>query len=122
MKMTELYQEYTVRSLMERTDLTYTQAYGVIRRMREKSLITDIKKTDIAGSFNAKRYGLLMDPVEFVRQEREQNQSPPPPPTFFNNPFNLNGAKGLRKMTTASLIYAKVLVVGLCSCLVVLYV
>jgi hypothetical protein len=51
MKMTELYQEYTVRSLMERTDLTYTQAYGVIRRMREKSLITDIKKTDIAGSF-----------------------------------------------------------------------
>jgi hypothetical protein len=65
-------------------------AYGVIRRMREKSLITDIKKTDIAGSFNAKRYGLLMDPVEFVRQEREQNQSPPPPPTFFNNPFNLN--------------------------------
>jgi hypothetical protein len=70
MKMTELYQEYTVRSLMERTDLTYTQAYGVIRRMREKSLITDIKKTDIAGSFNAKRYGLLMDPVEFVRTRR----------------------------------------------------
>jgi hypothetical protein len=96
MKMTELYQEYTVRSLMERTDLTYTQAYGVIRRMREKSLITDIKKTDIAGSFNAKRYGLLMDPVEFVRQEREQNQSPPPPPTFFNNPFNLKGAKDAR--------------------------
>jgi hypothetical protein len=72
MKMTELYQEYTVRSLMERTDLTYTQAYGVIRRMREKSLITDIKKTDIAGSFNAKRYGLLMDPVEFVRQRSER--------------------------------------------------
>jgi hypothetical protein len=68
MKMTELYQEYTVRSLMERTDLTYTQAYGVIRRMREKSLITDIKKTDIAGSFNAKRYGLLMDPVEFSQR------------------------------------------------------
>jgi hypothetical protein len=90
MKMTELYQEYTVRSLMEKVDMTYTHAYGVIRRMREKNLITDIKKTDIAGSFNAKRYGLLMDPVEFVRQEREQNQSPPPPPTFFNNPFNLN--------------------------------
>jgi hypothetical protein len=90
MKMTELYQEYTVRSLMERTDLTYTQAYGVIRRMREKSLITDIKKTDIAGSFNAKRYGLLMDPVEFFKEERAQNQSPPPPAGFFNNPFNLN--------------------------------
>jgi hypothetical protein len=96
MKMTELYQEYTVRSLMERTDLTYTQAYGVIRRMREKSLITDIKKTDIAGSFNAKRYGLLMDPVEFLKEERKQNQSLPPPPTFFNNPFNLKGAKDAR--------------------------
>jgi predicted transcriptional regulator len=90
MKMTELYQEYTVRSLIEKTDLTYTQVYGVIRRMREKNLITDIKKTNGIGVMNAKRYGLLMDPVEFVRQEREQNQSPPPPPTFFNNPFNLN--------------------------------
>jgi hypothetical protein len=75
------------------TDLTYTQAYGVIRRMREKSLITDIKKTDIAGSFNAKRYGLLMDPVEFLKEERAQNQSPPPPAGFFNNPFNLKNAK-----------------------------
>ena len=94
--MTELYQEYTVRSLMEKVDMTYTHAYGVIRRMREKNLITDIKKTDITGSFNAKRYGLLMDPVEFVRQEREQNQSPPPPAGFFNNPFNLKGAKDAR--------------------------
>jgi predicted transcriptional regulator len=96
MKMTELYQEYTVRSLMEKTDLTYTQVYGVIRRMREKNLITDIKKTNGIGVMNAKRYGLLMDPVEFVRQEREQNQSPPPPPGFFNNPFNLKGAKDAR--------------------------
>jgi hypothetical protein len=84
MKMTELYQEYTVRSLMERTDLTYTQAYGVIRRMREKNLITDIKKTDIAGSFNAKRYGLLMDPVEFVqvKSERRTNRRHPPQDLF----------------------------------------
>ena len=88
--MTELYQEYTIRALMEKVNMTYTHAYGVIRRMRDKGLILDVKKTDITGSFNAKRYGLLMDPVEFVRQEREQNQSPPPPPTFFNNPFNLN--------------------------------
>ena len=88
--MTELYQEYTIRALMEKVNMTYTHAYGVIRRMREKNLITDIKKTNGIGVMNAKRYGLLMDPVEFVRQEREQNQSPPPPPTFFNNPFNLN--------------------------------
>jgi hypothetical protein len=72
MKMTELYQEYTVRSLMEKVDMTYTHAYGVIRRMRDKNLITDIKKTDIAGSFNAKRYGLLMDPVEFLRRTRAE--------------------------------------------------
>jgi hypothetical protein len=37
-----------------------------------------------------------MDPVEFLKEEREQNQSPPPPPTFFNNPFNLKDAKDLR--------------------------
>jgi hypothetical protein len=89
MKMTELYQEYTVRSLMEKVDMTYTHAYGVIRRMREKNLITDIKKTDIAGSFNAKRYGLLMDPVEFFK-EASAEPIATTPPTFFNNPFNLN--------------------------------
>ena len=94
--MTELYQEYTVRSLMEKVDMTYTHAYGVIRRMRDKNLITDIKKTDIAGSFNAKSYGLLMDPVEFLKEERAQNQSPQPPAGFFNNPFNLKGAKDAR--------------------------
>ena len=94
--MTELYQEYTVRSLMERTDLTYTQAYGVIRRMRDKNLIADIKKTNEIGLGNAKRYGLLMDPVQFLREEREQNPASPPPPGFFNNPFNLKNAKDLR--------------------------
>ena len=94
--MTELYQEYTVRSLMEKVNMTYTNTHSVIRRMRDKNLITDIKKTDIAGSFNTKRYGLLMDPVEFLKEEREQNQSPPPPPGFFNNPFNLKDAKDLR--------------------------
>ena len=88
--------KYTVRSLMEKLNMTYTHSYGVIRRMREKGLIEDIKKTDITGSFNAKRYGLLMDPVEFLKEERAQNQSPPPPAGFFNNPFNLKNAKDLR--------------------------
>ena len=87
--------KYTVRSLMEKLNMTYTHSYGVIRRMREKGLIEDIKKTDITGSFNAKQYRLLMDPVEFLKEERAQNQSPPPPAGFFNNPFNLN-AKGLK--------------------------
>jgi hypothetical protein len=64
--------------------------------MREKGLVQDVKKVNGVGVMNAKRYGLLMDPVEFVRQEREQNQSPPPPPGFFNNPFNLKGAKDAR--------------------------
>ena len=94
--MTELYHEYTVRSLMAKMDLTYDHTYSLIRRMRDKNLIADIKKTNGIGVMNAKRYGLLMDPVEFVRQEREQNQSPPPPPGFFNNPFNLKGAKDAR--------------------------
>ena len=88
--MTELYQEYTIRALMEKVNMTYTHAYGVIRRMRDKGLILDVKKTDITGSFNAKQYRLLMDPIEFLKEERKQNQSLPPPPTFFNNPFNLN--------------------------------
>ena len=95
--MTELYQEYTVRSLMKKTDLTYERTHGLIRRMREKNLIADIKLVrQVGATTNAKRYGLLMDPIEFVRQEREQNQSLPPPPTFFNNPFNLKNAKDLR--------------------------
>jgi hypothetical protein len=87
MKMTELYQEYTVRSLMEKVDMTYTHAYGVIRRMRDKNLITDIKKTDIAGSFNAKRYGLLMDPVEFVqRRTSAEPIAATTSRTFFQQP------------------------------------
>ena len=94
--MTELYQEYTIRALMEKVNMTYTHAYGVIRRMRDKGLILDVKKTDITGSFNAKQYRLLMDPIEFLKEERKQNQSLPPPPTFFNNPFNLKGAKDAR--------------------------
>jgi hypothetical protein len=72
MKMTELYQEYTVRSLMEKVDMTYTHAYGVIRRMREKNLITDIKRTNGIGVMNAKRYGLLMDPVEFLKKNESR--------------------------------------------------
>jgi hypothetical protein len=28
--------------------------------------------------------------------EREQNPASPPPPGFFNNPFNLKGAKDAR--------------------------
>jgi hypothetical protein len=85
MKMTELYQEYTVRSLMERTDLTYTQVLrSVIRRMREKGLvITDIKKTNGIGVMNAKRYGLLMDPVEFVRQGAGAEPITATAPRFF---------------------------------------
>lgn len=94
--MTELYQEYTVRALMEKMDLTYERTYGLIRRMRDKNLIADIKRASCIKATNAKRYGLLMDPVEFVRQEREQNPASPPPPGFFNNPFNLKNAKDLR--------------------------
>ena len=89
--------EYTVRLLMDKMDLSYDHTYGLIRRMRDKGLIEDIKKTNRIGVVpNAKRYGLLMDPVEFVREEREQNPSPPPPAAFFNNPFNLKGAKDAR--------------------------
>jgi hypothetical protein len=74
MKMTELYQEYTVRSLMERTDLTYTKSYEVIRKMREKGLVQDVKKVNGVGVMNAKRYGLLMDPVQFC--ERNGSKTP----------------------------------------------
>jgi hypothetical protein len=59
----------------------------LIRRMREKSLIADIKRTNRIGATNAKRYGLLMDPDEFVRQEREQNPSPRPAPRLFQQPL-----------------------------------
>jgi hypothetical protein len=97
MKMTELYQEYTVRSLMEKVDMTYTHAYGVIRRMRDKNLITDIKKTDIAGSFNAKRYGLLMDPVEFVRQRaRAEPITATTSQDLFQQPVQLEKCRKLK--------------------------
>jgi hypothetical protein len=73
---------------MEKMDLTYERTYGLIRRMREKSLIADIKRTNRIGATNAKRYGLLMDPVEFVRQEREQNPSHRHrPQTFSTTPL-----------------------------------
>jgi hypothetical protein len=44
--MTELYQEYTVRSLMEKMDLTYERILrSLIRKMREKGLvIADVKR------------------------------------------------------------------------------
>ena len=87
--------KYTVRALMEKVNMTYTNTYSVIRRMRDKGLVEDVKKIDAIGSMNAKQYLLLMDPVEFLKEEREQNQSPPPP-GFFNNPFNLKGADNLR--------------------------
>lgn len=90
-------QEYTVKLLMDKMDMSYDHTYGLIRRMRDKGLIEDIKKTRQVGpATNAKRYGLLMDPIEFVREEREQNPSPPPPPAFFNNPFNLREVDNLR--------------------------
>jgi hypothetical protein len=88
--------KYTVRSLMEKVNMTYTNTYGVIRRMRDKGLIEDVKKVDAIGSMNAKQYRLLMDPVEFLKEERAQSSSPPPPPGFFNNPFNLRGVDNLR--------------------------
>lgn len=90
-------QEYTVRLLMDKMDMSYDHTYGLIRRMRDKGLIEDIKKTRQVGpATNAKRYKLLMDPIEFVREEQEQNPSPPPPPAFFNNPFNLREVNNLR--------------------------
>jgi predicted transcriptional regulator len=86
--------KYTVRSLMEKVNMTYTNTYSVIRRMREKGLVQDVKKTNGVGMMNAKQYNLLMDPVEFLNKERQKN--PPPPEGFFNNPFNLKGAKDAR--------------------------
>jgi hypothetical protein len=81
---------------MGKTDLTYNNTYSLIKRMRNKNLIADVKKTRQVGpATNAKRYGLLMDPNEFLRAEREQNPSPPPPPAFFNNPFNLGSTPNL---------------------------
>jgi hypothetical protein len=89
--------KYTVRSLMEKLNMTYTHSYGVIRRMREKGLIEDIKKTDITGSFNAKQYRLLMDPVEFLKRRTSAEPiTTTARRTFFNNPFNLKGAKDAR--------------------------
>jgi hypothetical protein len=86
--------KYTVRSLMEKVNMTYNNSYEVIRKMREKGLVQDVKKTNGVGVMNAKQYTLLMDPVEFLNEEREK--SPPPPEGFFNNPFNLKNAEDLR--------------------------
>jgi adenylosuccinate lyase len=68
---------------MEKLNMTYTHSYGVIRRMREKGLIEDIKKTDITGSFNAKQYRLLMDPVEFLKRRTSEQPIATTTPNFF---------------------------------------
>jgi hypothetical protein len=87
--MTELYHEYTVRSLMEKTRPDLRENVRPDSQDAGQELdCTDIKRTNRIGVTNAKRYGLLMDPDEFVRQEREQSPSPRHrPQTFSTTPL-----------------------------------
>lgn len=86
---------HTIRSLMELTSLKYDQTYSLIRRMRDKNLVQDLGLTK-SGSTNAKKYGLLVSPEQFLKEEREPVVSPPPPEGFFNNPFNLRETDNLK--------------------------
>jgi hypothetical protein len=98
MKMTELYHEYTVTIIdgEDGPDLR-ADAYGLIRRMRDKNLIADIKKTnEITGLGNAKRYGLLMDPVQFLRQRNgSKTNRIATTSRLFQQPVQLKKCKGL---------------------------
>ena len=80
---------------MEVTNLKYEQTYSLVKRMRNKHLVQDLGLVRV-GAANAKKYGLLISPEQFLKEEREQNPAPLPPAGFFNNPFNLKNAKDLR--------------------------
>lgn len=101
-------QIYTVRALMDEANLTYNNTYRLIRRMEKCGLIQEIKPhprnkdanhrvehVPGIGIIQAKKYGFLMNPNRFLREELEQ-LSRLPAPGFFNNPFNLKNAKDLR--------------------------
>lgn len=87
--------KYTIRTLMVEIDRTYEEAYKLIDRMRKKGLVRDFGVTRM-GSRNAKLYGLMMLPKDFIEEEQNRGKIPPPPPGFFSNPFNLYGAKDAR--------------------------
>jgi hypothetical protein len=87
--------EFTIRSLMVRVGMTYEGSYSLMRRMRIKGLVKELGITKV-GAKNAKLYGLLMTPEQFLHEERNKIKSPPPPVSFFSNPFNLREALDLR--------------------------
>jgi hypothetical protein len=87
--------EFTIRTLMLKVDMTYEGAYSLVTRMRKKGLVKDLGMTTM-GSKNAKLYGLLMEPKQYLKEERNKTPSAPPPVGFYNNPFDLKDAKDAR--------------------------
>jgi hypothetical protein len=90
--------KYTIRTLMEEINQTYEGAYKLVDRMRKKGLVKDFGMTKV-GPKNAKVYGLMMLPKDFIEEEQNRGKTPPPPVGFFSNPFNLYGAKDARYNT-----------------------
>ena len=92
------FHEFTIRMLMLKVDMSYEGAYSLLTRMRRKGLVKDLGLTK-SGARNAKLFGLVMDPHEYLEEERGKVKSPPPPDSFYNNPFNLKDAKDARYAT-----------------------
>lgn len=89
------FHKFTIRMLMLKVDMSYEGAYSLLTRMRRKGLVKDFGITT-DGTRNAKLFGLLMDPDQYLEEERNKVKSPPPPDGFYNNPFNLKDAKDAR--------------------------
>lgn len=90
--------QMTIRTVMERVKMTYEAAYRLVDRMRRRGLVKDFGMAKI-GAKNAKVYGLMVLPEDYLAEEQNKGKSPPPPPSFFSNPFNLYGAIDARYNT-----------------------
>ena len=86
---------YTIRSLMLRLGMTYEGTYSLVQRMRRSGLVKELGLARVA-SRNAKLYGLVMPPEQFMEEERNKDKSAKPPAGFYSNPFNLTIATDLR--------------------------
>ena len=90
----EIY-KYTIRALMLEVGMTYEGTYSMVKRMREKGLVKELGVAKV-GVRNAKLFGLMMRPKEYLEEERNPPKPFAPPDNYYHNPFNLKNAEDLR--------------------------
>ena len=85
----------TIKQLMERVNLSYNGAFGLMRRMKAQGLAQEVGSIKSKSSVT-KIYGMKVSPEEYLSNERQQRATIPLPVSFFNNPFNLREARDAR--------------------------